>query len=287
MRIGGVLERGAGAARSLLDYDGTLRELVGHPDLAMPTRRDPRAARRPRGAARTRTSTSSAAARARRSRRGSATCPIHLVRRARLPRPGRRAATGRRRTTSTSRGCRGSSGCSRRVAADVPGTLVERKAAQRRLALPPGRARVRRLARARAARRRSRQVLGGRAAEVLPGRRVIEVRARGVNKGAYLERVLAGDGGRAGTSCSPPATTSPTATSSARSRAARSRSTSASARPRRQTTLDHEYVVDSPRALRQTLRRVATDLQDLRHALQPEKEGAHRRRTPSPTARTS
>ena len=32
------------------------------------------------------------------------------------------------------------------------------------------------------------------------------------------------------------------------------------ARPRRQTRLEHEYVVDSPRALRQTLRRIVSDL---------------------------
>ena len=59
--------------------------------------RPPRSAScsRPRRAARRRASTSSAAGRARRSRPGSATCPISALRRARLPRSRRRAASGR------------------------------------------------------------------------------------------------------------------------------------------------------------------------------------------------
>jgi trehalose 6-phosphate synthase/phosphatase len=80
----------------------------------------------------------------------------------------------------------------RRVAADVPGTMVERKAASvswhYRQAEPEyGIWRARELLVA------LENVLAGISAEVLPGRRVIEVRARGVNKGVYLENVLAAE----------------------------------------------------------------------------------------------
>ena len=79
----------------------------------------------------------------------------------------------------------------RRVAADVPGTMVERKTASvawhYRQAEPEyGIWRARELLVA------LENVLAGISAEVLPGRRVIEVRARGVNKGVYLERVAGG-----------------------------------------------------------------------------------------------
>jgi trehalose 6-phosphate synthase/phosphatase len=145
-----------------------------------------------------------------------------------------------------------------RVAVDVPGTLVERKAASvawhYRQAEPDyGAWRARELLVA------LDHTLLGAAAEVLPGRRVVEVRAGVVNKGAYVERVLershpdghvvlaAGDD----------------VTDGDLFRALPERAIAIHvgiARPRRQTRLEHEYVVDSPRALRQTLRRIVSDL---------------------------
>ena len=75
----------------------------------------------------------------------------------------------------------------RRVAADVPGTMVERKTASvswhYRQAEPEyGSWRARELLVA------LENVLAGISAEVLPGRRVIEVRARGINKGIVRAR---------------------------------------------------------------------------------------------------
>ena len=158
---------------------------------------DPRAPGRPRRAARPPTSTSSAAGRATRSSAWLGDLPVHLCAEHGyfVRAPGGRGRHAR--PTSTSRGCRASSGSSTRVAADVPGTLVERKAASvawhYRQAEPDyGTWRARELLVA------LENVLGGVPAEVLPGRRVIEVRARGVNKGAYVERLLAARVRRAG-----------------------------------------------------------------------------------------
>ena len=170
-----------------------------------PDRRDPRPPARPRRAARRRASTSSAAGRASRSTPGSATCPSPSA-----PSTGtsfaRRAASGRRRSTSTFTGSRGSSGCSGGSPRTFPGTMVERKTASvawhYRQAEPEyGIWRARELLVA------LENVLAGISAEVLPGRRVIEVRARGVNKGVYLEGVLAAADARTRGSSSQPATT--------------------------------------------------------------------------------
>jgi trehalose 6-phosphate synthase/phosphatase len=77
----------------------------------------------------------------------------------------------------------------RRVVADVPGTLIEHKTAgiawHYREAEPEyGSWRARELLVGLG------NILAGAPAEVLPGHRVVEVRARGVNKGAYLDRIL-------------------------------------------------------------------------------------------------
>jgi trehalose 6-phosphate synthase/phosphatase len=121
-------------------------------------------------------------------------------------------------------------------------------------------------------------------AEVLPGRRVIEVRARGINKGAYLERLLAGGGGEGRLVLA----AGDDVTDADLFRALPAGAIAihvGNERPRRQTRLEHEYVVDSPRALRQTLRRIATDLAESLSPADETTAGAHRRRTPSSTAR--
>ena len=84
--------------------------------------------------------------------------------------------------------------------------MVERKTDERRLALPARPSRSTGIWRARELLVALENVLAGIPAEVLPGRRVIEVRARGVNKGAYVESLLAAQP-RARASCSPPETT--------------------------------------------------------------------------------
>ena len=127
MRIGQELEE-APQRSILLDYDGTLREIVGHPDLATPTaeirelladlaalpgHRRPRRQRPPARVARA-------------VARRPAGSPL---RRARLLRARAGRRRGRRRTTSISRGCPGSRRCSTGSRSTCPGTLVERKAA--------------------------------------------------------------------------------------------------------------------------------------------------------------
>ena len=114
----------------------------------------------------------------------------------------------------------------RRVAADVPGTMVERKTASvawhYRQAEPEyGIWRARELLVA------LENVLAGIPAEVLPGRRVIEVRARGVNKGVYLESVLAAGAADPGDRPRGGRRRRPTTTSSGCFRTAPSPSTSA------------------------------------------------------------
>ena len=105
----------------------------------------------------------------------------------------------------------------RRVTADVPGTLVERKSCSvtwhYRQAEPEyGAWRARELLVA------IEQLLLGAPAEILLGHRVIEVRARGVNKGVVRPRALPGGKESGRISCSPPATTAPTWTSTRRCR---------------------------------------------------------------------
>ncbi len=80
----------------------------------------------------------------------------------------------------------------RRLSSDVPGSIVEGKQASvawhYRLADPEyGSWRARELLLV------LEEVLAGVAAEVLPGHQVVEVRARGVDKGAYLRRLLASE----------------------------------------------------------------------------------------------
>ena len=100
------------------------------------------------------------------------------------------------------------------------------------------------------------QLLAGIAAEVLPGHRVIEVRARGVNKGTYVRRLFPAGKGReqtvylaAGDDVTDidlyralPAGSIAIHVGGTRRRA-------------RRTPLEHEYVVDSPAALRDRARR--------------------------------
>jgi len=171
----------------LLDYDGTLREIASHPDLAAPTREI-----------------------------------VDLLRDlARLPDTDVHVISGRRQDTleqwfgdlpvylCAEHGfvARGPDGrwerqldvdlawlprierLLRRVTADVPGTLVERKSCSvawhYRQAEPEyGAWRARELLVA------IEQLLLGAPAEILLGHRVIEVRARGVNKGAYVRKLF-------------------------------------------------------------------------------------------------
>ena len=268
MRIGRELED-ARRRTLALDYDGTLREIVGHPDLATPTAeiRELLADL----AALPATDVHVISGRTR-DTLGPwlGDLPVHLVAEhgyfVREPGGAWQAPTEvdlswlpRIERLLT------------RVASDVPGTLVERKAASvawhYRQAEPDyGTWRARELLVALEA------VLAGVPAEILPGRRVIEVRARGISKGAYLERLLAGNGGEGHLVLA----AGDDVTDADLFRVLPAGAIAihvGEARPRRQTQLEHEYMVDSPRALRQTLRRIAADL------------GAHRRRTPSPAAR--
>ncbi|HEY4348699.1 MAG TPA: bifunctional alpha,alpha-trehalose-phosphate synthase (UDP-forming)/trehalose-phosphatase [Gaiellaceae bacterium] len=149
----------------------------------------------------------------------------------------------------------------RRVVADVPGTLLEHKTAglawHYREAEPEyGSWRARELLVALG------NLLAGAPAEVLPGHRVIEVRARGVNKGAYLDRALPDlpDGTMilaAGDDLTDvdlfrrlPADAVAIHVGSARPRAAN-------------PSLRDRYVVDTPGALRDALRRLVVDLRVL------------------------
>jgi trehalose 6-phosphate synthase/phosphatase len=175
----------------LLDYDGTLRELVGHPDLAVPTVE----IRDLLGdlASLPSTSVHVVSGRTRESLEGwLGDLPISLcAEHGYFARPagGEWTAPLDVDLLWLPRVER----LFRRVAADVPGTMVERKAASvswhYRQAEPEyGLWRARELLVA------LENLLAGISAEVLPRRRVIEVRARGVNKGVYLESILAGEG---------------------------------------------------------------------------------------------
>jgi trehalose 6-phosphate synthase/phosphatase len=253
-RIASVLE--AAPRRSiLLDYDGTLRELVGHPDLAVPTPEI----------------------------RGL------LAELAALPETGVHVVSGRTRETLEAwLGDLPVSLCAehgylvrpaggewrvpfdvdlswlarverlfRREASDVPGTMVERKAASvswhYRQAEPEyGSWRARELLVA------LENVLAGSAAEVLPGRRVIEVRARGVNKGTYVESLLA----TGETSLYLAAGDDVTDNDLFRALPGDAIAIHVGAvrRSLRRTSLQHEYVVDSPATLRAALRELASSL---------------------------
>jgi trehalose 6-phosphate synthase/phosphatase len=103
-------------------------------------------------------------------------------------------------------------------------------------------------------------VLGGIPAEVLPGRRVIEVRARGVNKGSYLRRLLAA--GRRDDAVYLAAGDDVTDTDLFRVLPAGSVAIHVGGlrRLRRRTPLEHEYLVDSPATLRAALAELAREL---------------------------
>lgn len=188
--------RFAGAARRtvLLDYDGTLREFEPHPDLAHPTAeilallRD--LAELPE------TDVHVVSGRRRRNlEQWLGRLPIHLCAEHGYM---ARAPGGEWETLLELdlRWLRPIERLLRRVAADVPGTHVERKACSvawhYREAEPEyGSWRAHELLNDLA------QHLAGAPAEILQGRRVVEVRAQGVNKGVYVRRVFA-DGGDPG-----------------------------------------------------------------------------------------
>ncbi|HEX4521608.1 MAG TPA: bifunctional alpha,alpha-trehalose-phosphate synthase (UDP-forming)/trehalose-phosphatase [Gaiellaceae bacterium] len=253
--IGGAFEE-ASSRTLLLDYDGTLRELVDHPDLAVPTAEIRELLERL--TALPETDVHIVSGRTRDSLDAwLGDLPVYLcaehgyvvrppggswtvlqdVDLSWLPRVERLL---------------------RRVSADVPGTLVERKAASvawhyRRAEPEYGAWRARELLVA------LEDALAGVSAEVLPGLKVVEVRARGVNKGAYVERLLAerADPGSLMLAAGDDLTDTDLFRALPEGAIAIH---VGSARPFRQTRLDHEYVLGSPRALRQTLRRLVADL---------------------------
>jgi trehalose 6-phosphate synthase/phosphatase len=167
----------------LLDYDGTLRELVTHPDLAVPTREIVELL----GDLATLPATEVHVVSGRRQEtleQWLGDLPIYLCAEhgylARSPQGGweRQFDVDLTWLPRIER-------LLRRVTADVPGTLVERKSCSvtwhYRQAEPEyGAWRARELLVA------IEQLLLGAPAEILLGHRVIEVRARGVNKGAYV-----------------------------------------------------------------------------------------------------
>jgi trehalose 6-phosphate synthase/phosphatase len=175
-------------ARSiLLDYDGTLREIEPHPDLAVPTR-DIRLVLRAL-AALPETDVHIVSGRRRRNlEQWFGQLPIHLCAEhgylAR--RPGEEWRTLVELDLSWMRPIER---LLRRVAADVPGTHVERKACSvawhyRESEPEYGSWRAHELLNDLG------QHLAGAPAEILLGHRVIEVRARGVDKGLYVRDVF-------------------------------------------------------------------------------------------------
>jgi trehalose 6-phosphate synthase/phosphatase len=239
----------------LLDYDGTLRELVGHPDLAVPTPE----IRSLLGelAALAGTSVHVVSGRTRDSLEAwlgdlpISLCAEHgyLVR----PAGGDWQVPFEVDLSWLARVER----LFRREAADVPGTMVERKAASvswhYRQAEPEyGSWRARELLVA------LENVLAGSAAEVLPGRRVIEVRARGVNKGTYVESLLAG--GETSLYLAAGDDVTDNDLFRALPDDAIAIHVGALRRNARRKPLSHEYVVDYPATLRETLRELASSL---------------------------
>src|SRR5688572_19635681 len=184
-----LLRRFARARRRtvLLDYDGTLRELEPHPDLAVPTR-EIRAVLR-QLAALPDTDVHIVSGRRRRNlEQWLGLLPIHLCAEhgylARSPGGEWRALLDLDLTWM-----RPIERLLRRVAADVPGAHVERKSCSvawhYREAEPEyGSWRAHELLNDLG------QHLAGAPAEILQGQRVIEVRARGVDKGVYVRSVF-------------------------------------------------------------------------------------------------
>ena len=239
----------------LLDYDGTLRELVGHPDLAVPTPEI--RALLEELAALPETSVHVVSGRTRDSLEAwlgdlpVSLCAEHgyLVRPAggdwRVPFDVDLSWLARVERLF------------RREASDVPGTMVERKAASvswhYRQAEPEyGSWRARELLVA------LENVLAGSAAEVLPGRRVIEVRSRGVNKGTYVESLLAA--GNEGIYLAAGDDVTDNDLFRALPDDAVAIHVGTVRRNSRRTPLRHEYVTDSPASLREALREVAASL---------------------------
>ena len=171
----------------LLDYDGTLVEFTGHPDLARPTPGLLDLLRALAGLPHTDIHVVSGRDRAS-LQRWLSDLPIHLCAEhgafARSPgEPWRRRFDGD--LTWLPRVQR----LFNRVAADVPGTIVERKSCSvawhYRQAEPEyGAWRARELLMA------VETLLRGAQAEILLGHRVVEVRASGVNKGGYVREVF-------------------------------------------------------------------------------------------------
>jgi trehalose 6-phosphate synthase/phosphatase len=249
-----------GAARNramLLDYDGTLRELVGHPDLAAPT---PEIRQLLLAlAALPRTSVHVVSGRTRESLESwLGDLPVHLcAEHGYLVRPagGEWGSPLEVDLSWLPRVER----LFRRVAADVPGTMVERKAASvswhYRQAEPEyGLWRARELLVA------LENVLAGIAAEVLPGRRVIEVRARGVNKGTYLRRLLTEKGGEQTVFLAAGDDVTDNDLFAVLPKGSIAIHVGGIRRRATRTPLEHEYVVDSPAALRSALGALAEEL---------------------------
>jgi trehalose 6-phosphate synthase/phosphatase len=171
----------------LLDYDGTLRELTAHPDLATPTGEitsllDELAALPDRCvhlvSGRTRETLAA----------WFGELPISLCAEdGYLARPA--GGDWRKQLDADLSWLPEVEGLLNAVAADVPGTLVERKTASvawhYRQAEPEyGSWRARELLVA------LEETIAGKPAEILPGHWVIEVRARGVNNGTYVHRLF-------------------------------------------------------------------------------------------------
>ncbi len=254
----------------LLDYDGTLRELVGHPDLAVPTPE----IRSLLGAlaALPETTVHVVSGRTRETLEAwlgdlpVSLCAEHgyLVR----PEGGEWGVPLDVDLSWLGRVER----LFRREASEVPGTLVERKAASvswhYRQAEPEyGSWRARELLVA------LENVLAGSTAEVLPGRRVIEVRARSVNKGTYVQSLL--EAGETGIYLAAGDDVTDNDLFRALPDDAIAIHVGAVRRNSRRTPLEHEYVVDSPATLREALRELASSLaargdSDRRSAPQPQ-----------------
>jgi trehalose 6-phosphate synthase/phosphatase len=173
----------------LLDYDGTLREIEVHPDLAVPTADIRRVLRELAGLPGTDVHIVSGRRR-RNLEQWFGQLPIHLC--AEHGYLARRPGEEWRTLIELDLGwMRPIERLLRRVAADVPGTHVERKACSvawhYREAEPEyGSWRARELLNDLG------QHLAGAPAEILLGHRVIEVRARGVDKGLYVRDVFPG-----------------------------------------------------------------------------------------------
>ena len=191
-----LLRKFAGArARSiLLDYDGTIRELEPHPDLAVPTREIRSLLREL--AALPATDVHVVSGRRRRNlEQWLGQLPVHLCAEhgylARAP-----GGEWRTLVDLDLSWMRPIERLLRKVAADVPGAHVERKACSiawhYREAEPEyGSWRARELLNDLG------QHIAGAPAEILQGNRVVEVRARGVDKGVYVRSIFP-DGKAAG-----------------------------------------------------------------------------------------